>query len=146
MIPGSRLAAAAAAVLILVACAGCGNDRDTPQRPVRVTGLRWDQFTDIPFPPSWMPLPDEDRVAVAIGGGSARRLVVALQAPATRGDLQPNQAISRYVAAALPDSGWVRSGEGRSGDLSQVWTKNGEILEISADREGSLAVLRYRLR
>lgn len=146
MIRGPRLAACALAGLVLVVGAGCGSDRDAPARPVRVPGLRLEQFPDIPFPPSWRPLPGEDRIAIAIGGGSARRLLVAMQAPAARTDLEPDAAISRYVAAVLPGTGWTRSGEGRPGDLAQVWTRGGETLEVDADREGGLPVLHYRLR
>lgn len=146
MIRGVRLAAGAAAGLLLVAAAGCSNDRDAPARPVRLPGLHWDQFPDIPFPPAWRPLPGEDRLAIAIGGGSVRRLVVALQAPAARTELEPDQAISRYAAAQLPGYGWVRQGEGKPGDLVQEWTRGGETLVVAAEREDGLAVLRYRLR
>lgn len=144
MIDRRWLAALAAAAVL--ALAGCGDDRGDPPRPARIPGLRWEQFPDIRFPPGWKPIPGEDAVAMAIGAGAVRRLSVSLQAPPARTDLDPDKAMSRYVAAELPDGGWVRSGTGKPGDLAQTWTRGAETLEVKAAREGGLPVLRYRLR
>lgn len=139
-----RLGAAALAALGLLLLGGCLDSRGDPPPSVRVLGLRWDQFPDIPFPPGWKPIPGEERVAMAIAGGSVRRLRLALQAPPARTDLQPDQAIRREVAAILPEYGWVRDG-GRDDAPVQRWRKGDEVLTVRAEREDGLAVLRYSL-
>lgn len=135
----------AIAMAFALALAACAATRDAPPPPVRKTGLRWEQFPDIPTPSSWQTLPGEDHVAVAIGNGSARRLDVALIAPAARTDLQPPDAMTRYVGTVLNLNGWTRTGEGRASDLEQEWHKGGETLQVKAEREGGLVVLRYQL-
>lgn len=140
-------AAAALAVAALPALAllgGCAENRGEPPPPLRVVGLRWEQFPDIPFPPGWKPVPGENHVAAAVGGGSVRRLVLAVQAPANRDDILPEKAIAQHAAGTLPEYGWSRP-EGRPDALEQRWRKGAEVLVVSASREGGLAVLRYRL-
>lgn len=136
------LALAAACVLAL---AGCAGDREPPPAPIRKPGLRWEQFPDVPTPAGWKTVPGEDHVAIAIGNGAARRLDAALIAPAGRTDLQPGDAMLRYVGTVLNTAGWIRDGDGRAADLRQRWRKGGETLEVSAERDGGLVVLRYRL-
>lgn len=139
-----RLLAALACVGALF-IAGCAGDREAPPAPIRKPGLRWEQFPDIPTPAGWKPLHGEDHVAIAIGNGAARRLQVALIAPANRSDLQPADAMSRYVGTVLNTTGWTRDGEGRASDARQRWRKGGEMLDVESWREGGLVVLRYRL-
>jgi hypothetical protein len=137
--------ALAVAMACALALAACSATREAPPPPVRKTGLRWEQFPDIPTPNGWQTLPGEDHVAIAIGNGAARRLDVALIAPTSRTDLQPPEAMTRYVGTVLNLSGWTRIGEGRASDLEQEWRKGGETLQVKAGREGGLPVLRYRL-
>ena len=134
----------ALAVFGLSGCSG-GSRGDAPQAPRR-PGVRADQFFDVPMPAMWRPVIDEEQIAIAIAGGSVRRLQLSVQAPPAQQDLQPDQAIARHVSGVLPEEGWTRvETTGRPGDLTQHWTKNGETLEVRATREDSLAVLRYRL-
>lgn len=137
-----RLLAALVAALLLAAC---GSSRGDPPRPARLAGLRLDQFPDLPLPPQWQRVPGEDQLAIAIGGGTERRLRLVLQAPPARTDVDPGTAMSRYVAGELPDAGWTREGEGRPGDLRQVWRKGGETLMVEAGRSGGVAVITWRL-
>jgi hypothetical protein len=141
----AALAALLAAAIGCLPLAGCFNDRGDPPPPVRKVGLRLDQFPDIGFPGGWRPLAGEDHLAIAIASGTVRRLQFAMQAPPARSDLQPDDAMKRYVAGVLPEDGWVRTNGDQPGDTTQLWAKNGEILEVRATREDSLAVLRYRL-
>lgn len=141
--PGAGLVALLSVVLL--ANAGCSGGRGDAPRAARPPGVRLDQFQDIPLPPGWRPVPGEEQVAVAIGGGAVRRLQLSRQAPSSRHELQPDQAIARFVSGILPDDGWVRVDGGRPNDTEQRWTKGEEILEVRAAREDSLAVLRYRL-
>lgn len=134
------------ALLAMLALAGCAGGRaDVPVNPLR-PGLRWEHFPDLPMPAGWQTLPDEEHVALAIGNGAVRRLRVTFVAPASRSEMQPPEAIARYVGHVLPDSGWTRDGEGRPDDLRQTWRKGDETLDVRATREGGLAVLRYALR
>lgn len=142
MTPVRALAAACALALAL---AGCSDDREAPPAPVRKPGLRWEQFPDVPMPPGWKTLPGEEHVAIAIGNGAVRRLDVALVAPPGRTDLQPPEAMTRYVGTVLNVSGWTRDGDGRASDLEQRWRKGGESLLVEAERDGGLVVLRYSL-
>ncbi len=135
----------AIAMACALALAACSAAREAPPPPVRKTGLRWEQFPDIPTPAGWQTLPGEDHIAIAIGNGATRRLDVALIAPAARTDLQPPDAMTRYVGTVLNVSGWTRSGDGRASDIVQEWRKGGETLQVQANREGGLVVLRYRL-
>ena len=142
MIRCRNLALFAIAVL-LSACAGGGRgDAPAPPRPL---GLRWEQFPDIPMPSGWRPLTGTDHVAIAIANGTVRRLSVALQAPAARADLQPPEAMTRYVGGPLTDSGWTRVGEGRLSDTDQRWSKGAEKLHVEAKRIDGLVVIRWRL-
>jgi hypothetical protein len=136
------LALAAACVL---GGSGCSNERDALPKTVRPIGLRYDQFPDLAFPAGWRPLAGEDHVAVAIAGGAARRLDLALQAPPARTDLESGDAMARMVAAILPDSGWIRVGEGRAQDVKQTWKRADETLVVTAERIGGVAVIRWRL-
>jgi len=138
------LAAGLAALALLLAAGGCSANRGDPPPPLRVVGLRWEQFPDIAFPPGWKPVPGETHVAAAIGGGTVRRLALRLQAPAARGDLEPGKAMLNHVAGVLPDGGWTRP-EGRPDALEQRWRKGGEVLVVTAVREGGVPVLAYRL-
>ena len=137
--------ALAIAMACALALAACAPGREAPPPPMRKTGLRWEQFPDIPTPPGWQTLAGEDHLAMAIGNGAARRLDVALIAPAARTDLQPPDAMTRYVGTVFNLTGWARSGDGRASDVKQEWRKGGETLQVQADREGGLVVLRYRL-
>lgn len=141
--PGSRLALILLALLALFA-AGCGSGPrgDAPPAP-RPTGLRLDQFPDVPTPPGWRPLPGEEHLAIAIAGGTVRRLNLAMQAPAVRSDLQPPEAMTRYVGAPLKDLGWTRVGEGRLADVEQTWRKGSETLHVTAGRLDGLVVIRW---
>ena len=138
-----RLLAIIAFALLL---SGCSSDaRGDAPAPPRPFGLRWDQFPDIPMPAGWAPLPGDDHVAIAIANGSVRRLSVALQAPAARADLQPPDAMTRYVGGPLADAGWARVGDGRLSDTEQRWRKGGETLHVEARRIDGLVVIRWKL-
>lgn len=137
--------AAAIVMALAIALAGCSSARDEVPPPPRKVGLRWDQFPDIPIPAGWQAVPGEDHVATAIGNGAARRLHAAMIAPDSKADLQPSDAMTRYVGTVLNETGWTRDGQGRAADLEQRWRKGGETLQVSADREGGLVVLRYQL-
>ena len=141
--PAGALLAVLLALVVLPACSS-GPRGNAPPAP-RPVGLRWDQFPDIPMPAGWKPLPGEDHVAVAIANGGVRRLSVAMQAPAVRAELQPPEAMTRYVGAALIDAGWTRIGDGRLSDVSQRWRKGAETLAVSAERIDGLVVIRYSL-
>jgi hypothetical protein len=132
-------------VALAIALAACSSGRADLPQAVRRPGLHWDQFSDIPMPNGWQTLPGEDHVAIAIGNGAVRRLRVALIAPAGRSDLQPPEAMTRYVGTVLNQTGWTRDGDGRASDLSQHWRKGEETLDVVAERDGGLVVLRYRL-
>ena len=133
-------------LLGLLAVSGCStSDRGDAPAPPRPVGLRWDQFPDIPMPAGWLPLAGEDHVAIAIANGEVRRLRVALQAPAGRADLEPGDAMLRYVGSVLGEEGWTRVGEGRNADTSQRWSKGSEVLEVSAKRIDGLTTIRWRL-
>ena len=97
------------------------------------------------MPAGWLPLAGSDHVAIAIANGSVRRLSVALQAPAARADLQPPEAMTRYVGGPLTEAGWARVGEGRLSDTEQRWSKGGETLLVEAKRIDGLVVIRWRL-
>ncbi len=143
--PAARLAWCLA-LLALLACSACssGPRGAAPPAP-RPVGQRLEQFPDIPMPAGWKPLPDADHLAIAIANGAVRRLSVAMQAPAARADLQPPEAMTRYVGSVLGDTGWTRIGDGRLSDVSQRWSKAGEILEVTAKRIDGLVVIRWRL-
>jgi hypothetical protein len=134
------------ALLALLAGSACssGPRGDAPPAP-RPVGQRWEHFPDIPMPAGWKPLAGEDHLAIAIANGAARRLSVALQAPAARSELQPPEALTRYVGSVLGDTGWTRIGDGRLSDVEQRWSKAGETLEVSAKRIDGLVVIRWRL-
>ncbi len=145
MIP--RLFSSAASIaLALLALSACSSDPrgDAPPAP-RQPGLRLDQFPDIPTPAGWKPLLGEDHVAIAIANGAVRRLALALQAPAARSELQPPEAMTRYVGAPLSDSGWTRVGDGRLSDIKQHWHKGNESLTVTAERVDGLVVIRWKL-
>ncbi len=142
MIPRRYLALTAVAVLLSACSTGGRGDAPAPPRPL---GLRWEHFADIPMPAGWRPLPGDDHIAVAIANGAVRRLSVALQAPAARADLQPPEAMTRYVGGPLTDAGWTRSGDGRLSDTDQRWSKGSEKLHVEAERVDGLVVIRWRL-
>lgn len=132
-----------AIVVLLSACAGSGRgDAPAPPRPL---GLRWEQFPDIPMPSGWLPLAGDDHIAIAIANGTVRRLSVALQAPPARTELQPPEAMTRYVGGPLTDAGWIRVGEGRLSDTDQHWRKGVEKLHVEAKRLDGLVVIRWKL-
>lgn len=138
-----RLFAIIACVMLL---SGCSSDaRGDAPAPPRPLGLRWEQFPDIPMPAGWAPLRGDDHVAIAIANGSVRRLAVALQAPAARSELQPPEAMTRYVGGPLSDAGWTRIGDGRLSDTDQRWSKGTETLHVQAKRMDGLVVIRWRL-
>ena len=138
-----RALAMLAFALLLSACSSGGRgDAPAPPRPL---GLRWEQFPDIPMPSGWLPLTGMDHVAIAIANRTVRRLSVALQAPAARADLQPPEAMTRYVGGPLTDNGWTRVGEGRLSDTDQQWIKGAEKLHVEAKRVDGLVVIRWRL-
>ncbi len=139
------LAGLALVGLAIVLAPGCAGDRDELPPPVRRVGLRFEQFPDIPFPPSWKPVPGEDHVAIAIANGAARRLALAMQPPPARTDIEPPEAIRRNVAGILPETGWRRDPTGEPDDLEQRWVKGDEVLVVTASRSGGLALLRWRL-
>jgi hypothetical protein len=143
--PRAALAATLAAALVPFVLAGCAGGRGDPPPAVRTVGVRWEQFPDIPFPSGWRPLPGSEPLAIAIGGGAARRLDVSWQAPPARTELEPADAIARYAAAELPATGWTRVGDGQPRDLQQTWRRGDETLQVTAEREDGLAVLRWRL-
>jgi len=134
---------------LAAACAlggyGCSDERDALPKTIRPIGLRYDQFPDLAFPAGWRPLEGENHVAVAIAGGAARRLDLALQAPPARTDLEPGDAMARMVVAILPDSGWVRQGDGKAPDTEQTWKRADETLLVTAERIGGVAVIRWQL-
>ncbi len=133
-------------VLGLLVLSGCtANARGDAPAPPRPVGLRWEQFPDIPMPAGWLPLAGEDHVAIAIANGEVRRLRVALQAPSGRADLEPADAMLRYVGSVLGEEGWARVGEGRNADTSQRWSKRSEVLEVSAKRIDGLTTIRWQL-
>jgi hypothetical protein len=137
------MAVGTAAVLLLAAC---GPDRPPAPRPMAAPWMQTGDFPDVPLPLGWQPAPDEDQLAVAIGGGGARRLRVVLLSPANREDLQPDQVMAGQVAGRLVDHGWVRSDSpARSDDLRQHWRKGSEALSVSAERSGGQVILSYRL-
>jgi len=133
-------------MLALLAVAACssGPRGDAPAAP-RMVGLRLDEFPDIPTPPGWRPLPGEDHVAITIANGAVRRLSLAMQAPAARSDLQPDDAMTRYVGGPLTELGWTRVGDGRLSDPKQTWKKGPETLTVTIERIDSLAVIRWNL-
>jgi hypothetical protein len=137
-----------ALVGVALLAAGCGDDRPLPPKPPRPVAVRPDAIPDIPLPSGWLPVPDEDHIAFAIGGGTVRRLDLRIQAPPSRDDLEPEEAIARHVAGVLPDTGWQREkgqSEPKSRDRTQAWRKGAERLVVTTERDGGLAVLRYVL-
>lgn len=131
--------AALGAALLLAGCAG--QDRPPP-RPLAVAQL--ERFPDLPLPTGWRPLPDEDQLAVSIGGGTARRLLLSLEAPPARSDLQPPDVL-RQLAPRLRELGWQRADPGPATATAQRWLKGGEELTLRAERRGGLVVLHWRL-
>ena len=144
------LAAGTLGVLLSVLLlAGCNTDaRDTPsddgtvvRKPV---AYHPEAFPDIPFGllVGYRLSADDRQVAVAIAGGSLRRLsLVFITRPGDEAK-DPQAEIDR-IGGGLRDQGWQQIAS--ESKLEPRWTKGDETLAVTASLESSATIISFQL-
>ena len=138
-----------AAVLAAAVCVGCSSGTretsDVETLAHRPAAYRPDQFPDIPFERlvGYRLTTDDPQVAIAIAGGSLRRLSVVY---ITRQGDEPKPAQEEIdrITGGLTPYGWhqVSADPGRH---ESRFTKGRELLVVRASTESSATTIEFRL-
>jgi hypothetical protein len=130
-------------LLLLLLTAACGGpDRDAPPPAVS----RFGDFPDVPLPPGYAPLPGSEQLAIALGGGSLRRMQATLELPSSA---KGPEDVQLWYRERLPALGWQAESLGGGSGLSQ-WRRafadgRDEQLLIETGRAQGRPIMRLSL-
>lgn len=143
-----RLLVAVAVAVAAVFVVGCGAKADPRSGPAPAA-FDPERFTDIPFPPGYVPKAGEDQLAVSYADGALRRYHVVL-AQSTDDEQYQDDELGEWYRRRLEARGWILDAERDEWPRRQVWTKRGpggqtEQLLLETGRADSRTIIRLVL-
>lgn len=136
--------------VILILPLGCDpGGRDASKAPpARVpAAYQPERFPDLPLHllSGYRFIEGEDQIAVSVAGGAVRRLRLGFISRESVPGEDPRRVLER-LANALPADGWTAIPVDKSDlGISQRWGKPGEVLLVTAGRDGTTTTVRLLL-